>query len=374
VSGDSKPESNPEPRRSPRRDFLKGKSALDAIDDLADRLAPPDSGPPDRLGRSTDEFVLQFSRPAMACEFEISLNPREHAGGPSVAVEALDLVDHLEDQLSVYRDGSEVSRINRTAFDRPIQVEWRLFRLFQQAKLISSETAGAFDITTGALSKVWGFYRRQGRMPSPDEVMQALVGVGFQHLELDETRRTIRFLHAGCELNLGAIGKGYALDRCAETLRLAETPDFLVHGGNSSVLAGGSRSGRPKEHPGWLIGLRHPLRPEQRLAEFLLHNQALGTSGSGTQYFHHQGKRYAHIIDPRSGWPADKVLSATAIAPKASQADALSTAFYVLGVEGTKDYCAAHPDVSALFTLPAKVAGDVELIAINLPDDKWQVT
>lgn len=372
MSGDSKPESNPEPRRSPRRDFLTGKSALDAVEDLADRLNPPEE-PSDRLGRSTDEFVLTFSRPAMACEFEIALNPREHPGGPTAAAEALDLVDHLESQLSVYRDDSEVSRINRTAFDRPIPVEWRLFRLLQQAAAISSETSGAFDVTTGALSKVWGFYRRQGRMPSPEEITQALAGVGFHRLELDEPRRTVRLLHQGCELNLGAIGKGYALDRCAETLRLAEVPDFLIHGGNSSVLAGGSRSGRSADHPGWLIGLRHPLRPEKRLAEFLLHNQALGTSGSGTQYFHHQGKRYAHIIDPRSGWPADKVLSATAITPKASLADALSTAFYVLGIEGTQNYCAAHPEVSALLTVPSKAAGEAELIPINLPDDKWQV-
>lgn len=374
MSGDSEPDSKSEPRRSPRRDFLKGKSAFDAMDDLADRLAPPETGPPDRLGRSTDEFVLQFSRPAMACEFEIALNPREHPGGPTAAVEALDLVDRLEDQLSVYRDASEVSRINRTAVDRPIPVEWRLFRLLQQAAAISSETSGAFDVTTGALSKVWGFYRRQGRMPSQEEISQALGGVGIQHLDLDESRRTIRILHPGCELNLGAIGKGYALDRCAESLRQQEIPDFLIHGGNSSVLAGGSRAGRSPERPGWLIGLRHPLRPDKRLAEFLLHNQALGTSGSGTQYFHHQGKRYAHIIDPRSGWPADQVLSATAITPKASLADALSTAFYVLGVEGTQNYCAAHPEISALLTLPGKVAGEVELIPVNLPEEKWQVT
>ena len=84
---------------------------------------------------------------------------------------------------------------------------------------------------------------------------------------------------------------------------------------------------------GWSVGLRHPLKPGVRLAEFVLQNQALGTSGSGTQFFHHHGKRYGHIIDPRSGWPADEVLSATVIAPTAEVADALSTAFYVAGID-----------------------------------------
>lgn len=211
-------------------------------------------------------------------------------------------------------------------------------------------------------------------MPSPDEISAALSGVGFRHLELDDSQRTVRFLHPGCELNLGAIGKGYALDRAAETLRLAATPDFLIHGGNSSVVAGGTRAARDSQRPGWLVGLRHPLRPETRLAEFLLHNQALGTSGSGTQYFHHLGKRYAHIIDPRSGWPADQVLSATAIAPKGALADALSTAFYVLGIEGTRAYCASHPEISALLTIPKAAAGEIELIPVNLGEDHWQPT
>lgn len=389
MSDESKP-----PRRSGRRDFLKGKSALDAIEDMADRLAgPPTDGlSPDRLGRSDDDYVLSFSRPAMACDFEILLNrvgantaaSAEASGasaeasasassaGFAAAIEALDLVEQLEEQLSVYRESSEVSRVNRAAHDRPIPIEPRLFRLIQQACRISFETAGAFDITTGALSKVWGFHRRQGRMPSASEIAAALETVGCKHLELDEPRRAIRILQAGCELNFGAIGKGYALDRCAETLRLQETPDFLIHGGQSSVVAGGSRAGRSKDRPGWLVGLRHPLRPEKRLAEFLLFNQALGTSGSGTQYFHHQGKRYAHIIDPRTGWPADQVLSATAIAPKAALADALSTAFYVLGVEGTRAYCEQHPEISALLTLPGKVAGEVGLVPIQLADEQWQ--
>ena len=164
--------------------------------------------------------------------------------------------------------------------------------------------------------------------------------------------------------------------------------DFLIHGGNSSVLARGERNAEcrtqnaesdqseirnPKSaiDPGWSVALRHPLRPDVRLAEFVLCNQALGTSGSGTQFFHHQGRRYGHIIDPRTGWPADQVLSATVIAPNAEQADALSTAFYVMGLEPAREFCAAHPDISALLTTHTST-GQIELHPINLPDDRWR--
>ena len=103
---------------------------------------------------------------------------------------------------------------------------------------------------------------------------------------------------------------------------------------------------------GWCVGVSHPLRPQQRLAEFHLQDQALGTSGSGVQFFHHQGKRYGHVLDPRTGTPADRVLSSTAIAPDAATADALATAFYVMGVDATREYCESHPEVSALLQCP----------------------
>jgi thiamine biosynthesis lipoprotein len=124
---------------------------------------------------------------------------------------------------------------------------------------------------------------------------------------------------------------------------------------------------------GWSVALRHPLKPSVRLAEFELRDQALGTSGSGTQFFHYQGKKYGHIIDPRTGWPADKVLSATVIAPTAEKADALSTAFYVMGIKGAVAYCDAHKEISALLVTGVPDTTVVELHPINLADDRWRV-
>jgi thiamine biosynthesis lipoprotein len=324
----------------------------------------------------------------MACLFEIVFDAAQYRELTDAAIEALELVARLEDQLTVYRETSEVSQLNRLAAEQPVRVESGLFRLLKRAVALYDQTGGAVDVTAGPLSRIWGFYRRQGRMPSSGEIATALQSVGSRHLDLDAATQTIRFRQPGMELNLGAVGKGYALDQAADALVAAGMNDFLIHGGNSSVLARGRRASaeceiqnteseashsafRTPHSAFWTVALRHPLRPHIRVAEFILEDQALGTSGSGTQYFHHQGKRYGHIIDPRTGWPADKVLSATVIAPSAEQADALSTAFYVMGLEPAREFCVAHPEIAALLTTQSG-AGQIELHPINLPEDRWR--
>ena len=154
----------------------------------------------------------------MACEFEVLLDAKKYPAGPDAAVEALDLVELLEAQLTIYRDTSEVSRLNMRASEEPVVVEERLFELFMQARELWKATGGVLDITSGALTKVWGFYRRQGQMPSEAEVAEALAKVGSQHLELDASNKSAWFLVPGLEINLGAIGKGHTLDRSPNSL------------------------------------------------------------------------------------------------------------------------------------------------------------
>jgi thiamine biosynthesis lipoprotein len=163
------------------------------------------------------------------------------------------------------------------------------------------------------------------------------------------------------ELNLGAVGKGHALDRAATRLAEAGLENFLLHGGRSSVLARGRRNA---DEQGWRVGIVHPLRADVRLAEVRLADRGLGTSGSGTQYFRHRGKRYGHILDPRTGRPAEGVLSATVLAPTAAEADALSTAVYVLGVERGLAFCATRPELAAAIVAPG-ARGDVEVHTVG---------
>ncbi len=329
-------------------------------------LVPRTSG---EMGR--DSFLVSVRRRAMACEFEVQMAASRDDDSMEHVFAALDLVESLESQMTVYRDDGEVIRINREAANRPVRVESRLFAVFQFAERLHRETGGALDITSGPLSEAWGFSRREGRVPSDAAIAAARERVGMQHIGLDALKRTIKFRRPGISVNLNSIGKGYALDRMAELLATNLVDDYLLHGGKSSVLARGDQPGTAVAG-GWTIGLRHPLRPAERLAEFVLRNQAMSTSGSGTQFFIRRGRQYGHILDPRTGRPAEGLYSATVIAPTAAEADALSTAFYVMGPEEVAGYCAAHPEISALLVAPAKREGEVRLFAYGLDDRQWQ--
>jgi thiamine biosynthesis lipoprotein len=351
------------PQKSSRRDFLRGQTAVGELQNLAASLGDSISLPePNR-----DGYLLRFSRRAMACEFELLLNAGQYQHGTEAAVAALDLVDELEAQLSVFREDSEVSRLNRSAHLNSVSVEPRLFALFQQAAQIHRDTGGAYDITSGPLTKIWGFYRREGRVPEPADLAATMTRIGMQHIDFDDSTCTVKFRQPDVEINLGSIGKGYALDRLAETLVTAGIESFLLHGGNSSVLARGSQ-----QNACWQIGLRHPLAPDRRIGEFTLRNRALGTSGSGTQFFEYEGRRYGHILDPRTGQPAEGTLSVTVAAPSGAQADALATAFYVMGADESIEYCRSHPGVSAAILSPGD-RDDVHLTFYGWPADEIRI-
>lgn len=363
-------------RTTHRRDFLKGRSAAGAIQDLvAERLAPA-SAParadePVATSSAEQPYLLRFGRRAMACEFEVIVNAGQYPEAADHALAALDLVDELESQLTVYRDTSEISDINRRAHQEPVVVESRLFALLEQALALHQATGGAYDAAAGSLVNVWGFYRRQGAVPPADALRAALACAGSHYLALDPVDSSIRFNRSGVELNLGAIGKGYALDRAAELLHAAGICDFLLHGGQSSILAhGGEGADRAQ---GWSIGLPDPLRPGRRLAELRVRDRAVGTSGASVQFFRHEGRRYGHILDPRTGWPAEGVLTATAIAPSAAEADALATAFYVLGVDDALDYCGRHPEIGVVIVGGSEATGATGVRHAGLTADELQL-
>lgn len=363
---------------SNRRDFLRGKSALQALEGLADSFVAKEPLPPARSAHEAS-FLCEIARPAMACEFAIYLDAKKYPCGPEAAVTALDLIDTLENQLSVYRPTSEVSRINANAAREALPVEACLFELFELALKLHQLTGGAFDIASGQLIKAWGFYRRQGAIPDDHDRADALAKSGSQYIELEPTARSIRFRRAGVELNLGAIGKGYALDRASDQLFAAGIHDFIFHGGASSVVARGSHAAMEAHDQGWLVGIKHPLRPERRLAEIRLHNEALGTSGTGAQFFQHQGIRFGHILDPRSGQPAQGLLSVTVVAPSAALADSLSTALFVMGYEAALEWLetnrAAQPagPRAVVFVRPGLHLGEVQLSTWGMTSDRWRV-
>jgi thiamine biosynthesis lipoprotein len=341
-----------------RRDFLDPRHVAHAASLLGafDDIVPPPEAP-------GEISLLRLGWRAMATRFELVL-PFGTPGAMQAGQAAFELLDALEDQLTAYRDTSEVCRLNRLAWRRSVAVEPGLFGLLSQAARIHDDSGGAFDVTAGALIKAWGFFKGPRRVPSLEERQEALQRTGMQHVEMDSQRRTVRFHRPGLEINLGSIGKGYALDRMAELLARWNLPSVLLHGGASSVYAKGDPHDNGK---GWRIRIRHPWRPDRSLAEVWLRNRALGTSAATFQYLEHEGKKLGHILDPRTGWPAAGLSSVSVLAPTGAEADALSTAFYVGGIDFALGYCQTHPGIGAVLL----VEGKARPVVVGLDESEY---
>ncbi|MBB3208524.1 thiamine biosynthesis lipoprotein [Rhodopirellula rubra] len=311
--------------------------------------------------------LLELSHRAMACEFVVLVRDEHQRIGRrsvvDIALDALESIDAVERRLTVYDARSEISAINQSAGQGPVTVSRETFDVLRHAVELNAAMEGAFDITAGPLIDAWGFTTRQGRKPTFDEIDEALKLVGCSKLKLDATNTTVELLTASMRINLGGIGKGDAIDRVADRLLSAGVKDFLIHAGQSSVLARGDQfaqtidendalsvtaDGQPEsatdgeidDQPprGWKVGIAHPTKPNRRLAGIWLRDAALATSGSGKQFFHHRGKRYGHVIDPRTGQPAGDLLSLSVVTRRAIDADALATGLFVMGRDNAKRF------------------------------------
>lgn len=292
--------------------------------------------------RATDSHWIHVHRVAMACRFEVLLSTADaqHVGA---ARAALDVADEVESVLTIFRD-SEVVDLNRRAAAEEIVVSPLLFNLLARSAQLHARTDGAFDVTATPLSRVWGFLRRDGRVPDDAELADALAGVGMTHVRLDLARRSVSYARPGVEVSFGAIGKGYALDRMGDVLRARGAHRALLSAGRSSVLALGGR-GR-----GWPVDLR-PSLATRAAGRLWIKDGAVGTSGAGEQFIVADGRRLGHVIDPRTGRPAHGVLAASVVTRDAASADALSTAFLIGGPDLARRYCAVHPNTLAVLVL-----------------------
>ena len=304
-------------------------------------FSPRRAEAPEGLGESA--HWIRVHRRAMACRFEVTLAAADGAFVPA-AISALDEVDRLESELSVFIPTSAISEVNGRAACGPVVIPSDLAELLTDCQRVYRDTDGAFDLTTTPLSRCWGFLRREARVPPAIEIEEARRLVGFDAVRVSREPPSVTFCRPGIELNLGAVGKGYALDRAGALLRASGVSHALLSAGCSSIVALGGRG------DGWRVDVVSPLRKGRIIATLLLRNAALGTSGAGEQFVVENGRRYGHVIDPRTGWPAEGILSATVVASDAARADALSTAFLVGGLDLARRYCGEHPDVLALIT------------------------
>jgi len=303
--------------------------------------------------------MKRFSHEAMATTFELLIVHEDERYARQAATAAFDQVDRLESEMSRYRENSDVTRINNLPANQPLQLGLDTFECIKVAKRVYIETNGAFDITIGTLLKCWRNDDGGPRKPSPKEIDIARMHTGMNLIELNEAEHTIKLSVSGVQVDLGGIGKGYAVDRVAELLRDWSINIALISGGYSSVLALDApvaRSSRPRiagrmpatrkarmasPQKGWPLTMTNPTSG-QIIARPRLWRAAL--SGSGVQ-------KGEHIIDPRSSQAVEGKIAAWSSAPDAATADALSTAFMIMGINEIEKYCSSHPQILAMVIL-----------------------
>ncbi|MFN9048246.1 MAG: FAD:protein FMN transferase [Planctomyces sp.] len=348
-----------DPANPTRRELLSAFRTRTAAPSESARIAGPAPN-----GGATVRLTARL----MGCDFTVVLNP-----GPEqveVAGEALERISAVEAWLSHYRDDSQLSRLNQTGWPGPASISAELRDFLEFCRHCWQLTDGAFDVAAGALSQLWRHCRKAGRIPDDAAVAAAKACSGHSLVNMNPVGNTVCFSAAGISLDPGAVGKGWGLDDAAAWLlnRAEPLQNFLLSGGHSSLLAAGSHNGTG----GWPVGLGNPLFTEKRIATILLMDQAMGTSGSNIQFFRHAGRRYGHILDPRTGWPAEGMLSATVLADSAALADALSTAFFVMGVEKAVECCRQIPDIAAiLIPFPDRGTRLSPVVVGNLPHRIW---
>lgn len=267
----------------------------------------------------------------MATRFEVVMMDGEETRLRAAAEEALDEIDRLENLLSLYRPFSDIGRINSTAANEAVRISPETFRLLKQAFEVSQATGGAFDSTAGPLIKAWGFMGGGESIPTDEQIAAAKERTGWERVILMAEDFTVRFTRPGMMIDLGAIGKGYALDRAAEILAESGVTNGLIHGGASSVIG----IGPGPDGAGWKVALPDGPETAGSARTVDLFDNSLSVSGVWGKSFKQGRQEFGHVIDPRSGRPVQHVTMAAVTGKMAMLTDALSTALLVLGPDGT---------------------------------------
>ncbi len=257
---------------------------------------------------------------------------------------ALDEMERVDLLISNFRPASELSRMNAHASKAPFQASAELFAFVTQCRTYFEETRGTFDPTIGPVVRAWGFFTSRPARPAATDAAAARARSGFDKVRLDEAAQTVSYAVDGLEFDPGGIGKGYAADRAVAVLRQQGISSALVSAGGSTLIA----LGRPPDREGWKVAVRNPAKPLTAARFVRLRDAALSTSGTSQNFVEEDGRRYGHIIDPRTGEPGEGVCQVTLIAPTATDSDALTKAAYLLSRESLTTWLSSRGSVHVL--------------------------
>jgi thiamine biosynthesis lipoprotein len=301
----------------------------------------------------------------MGSPLEISVAGPDDASTRSAIQDAFREVDRLDELMSIWKPGSDILRLNAAAGNHAVALDQQVLDVLRLAVQAGDWTNGKFDVTFGVLSGLWKFdaQNQDDRIPDRSEVVKRLALLDYTRLTLDHAAGTAFLRDKGMSVNLGGIGKGYAVDRAAGILRGAGLRNFMVQFGGD-LLVSGFRDGRP-----WTLGIRDPRGPEEQVfASVALSDSTFSTSGDYERFFLAGGRRYHHIIDPDSGEPARGSRSVTIVAKQGAIADALSTGVFILGPAAGMALVERLPDVEAVI-----VSDDNEILVSSGLKDRLTI-
>jgi thiamine biosynthesis lipoprotein len=277
---------------------------------------------------SFGQQVFKKKKSLLGSPFEITVVANDSIQANLYTELAISEVKRIENLISDWIPTTQISKVNQNAGISPVKVDLEVFELVKRAKNISKLTDGAFDISYASMDKIWKFDGSMKEMPSTESIKKSVEKVGYQNIILNENDTTIFLKFQGMKLGLGGIGQGYIADKIKEVL--------IANGCNAGLVnvSGDINTwGKQPDGKDWTVGIVNPLNKNKVFATFPLNDSAVETSGSYEKYVTFNGKRYSHIIDPRTGYPASGIVSVSVFAKQTELADALATGIFVLGIE-----------------------------------------
>ncbi len=300
--------------------------------------------------RTSQPPTARGARQIMGTLAEVTAVAADEPTARAAVEAAYDRLADVNRLMSDYRDDSEIGRLNKLLADQPLAVSAETFHVLQESARLSELSGGAFDITCRPVIRLWKAAAKNNQVPVEPALRATMAAVGWRKLELSESDRTVAKSTDATQVDLGGIAKGYSLDLAAEAMREAGATSGLVDVGGDVYAFG-----RRPDGAAWSIGIRHPFQ-QGLVGKLRLIDKAVATSGLQQRFFEIDGRRYSHIIDPRTGRPAEQAPCVTVIANNGLTADAWATILSVLTVEDGIAMLANQPEVEALWIWGTKQA------------------
>ena len=264
----------------------------------------------------------------MGSDFEITIVENNNSEANRLINIAIKEISRIESLISSWDNNSQTTLINYNSGIKPVKVDTELFNLISRSIKVSNLSQGAFDISYASLDKVWFFDKKMQKIPSDDQIANSVAKVGFENIVLNEKEETVFLKLRGMKIGFGAIGKGYAADRAKEILIKNNVKSGIINASGDLTAWGQKPSGED-----WMVAIVNPLNKTKVFSWLPIKNKSIVTSGNYQRFINFDGKSYSHIIDPRTGYPSQGILSVTIITENAELADALATSVFVLGEE-----------------------------------------